>query len=140
MTILHKTSILELLSGIFGWIYWVSLFLNFYFLATAIFFDGAWWLLLYGMLLSGASYFLNRWFNIQKVRLYYVDELIKRGTPSEAAKGIWRLAYRNQVDTLEVITGGKLKLGRVFHPITGYQDNVFLLESIEGSEQGEADK
>ena len=96
-----KLVFLELVAGIFGWMWLIAGAATVYFAITAIWFEGSWSFILAAIITSITCKWLAKGFHDNKKRVAYEAELISRGmTPKEAGES-WVQAYagKNQNGT-----------------------------------------
>lgn len=88
-----KLVFLELVAGIFGWMWLIAGAATVYFAITAIWFEGSWRFILVAIITSIICKWLAKGFHDNKRRVAYETELISRGiTPKEAGES-WVQAY-----------------------------------------------
>jgi hypothetical protein len=85
--------ILELLAGLFGWVWIASSVYSIILTGMALFSTGSWWNVLYCCLVGGISKWLMKGLNDHKVRIIFIDELISQGLTREQAQRVWLDRY-----------------------------------------------
>jgi hypothetical protein len=94
-----KLVILELVAGIFGWVWIIAGLAALYFLVMAIVANGPWSRCLWAIGVSGVGKWLLRGFEDNKRRVAFEADLISQGyTPAEAARE-WVARYTGQNNT-----------------------------------------
>jgi hypothetical protein len=88
-----KVVFLELVAGIFGWMWLTAGAAAVYFAITAIWFEGSWILILAAIVTSITCKWLAKGFHDNKTRVAYEAELIGRGMTSKEAGESWVEAY-----------------------------------------------
>lgn len=87
---------LELIAGLFGWI-WIIASLGFaYFLVVAIFGSSPWSRVGWALGVGVIAKWLARGFNDHKVRVAFTADLVAKGYTAEAAGEEWYLQYTGQ--------------------------------------------
>ena len=87
-----KLIILELLGGLFGWI-WIGATIGaIYFLYQASANDGPWIFVLWSIVAGLVAKTIAVVVNDNQQRLHYVDQLMERGYPWSEAGAAWRTA------------------------------------------------
>jgi uncharacterized protein YpuA (DUF1002 family) len=96
-----KVVFLELVAGIFGWMWLAAGAATFYFIITAIWFNGSWSMILVAIAISIICKWLAKGFHDNKIRVAYEAELISQGMTAEEAGKSWVRAYlgKNQNTT-----------------------------------------
>ena len=87
-----KLIILELLGGLFGWIWIAVSIAAIYFLYQALANDGPWAIVLWSIVAGFVAMTIAVVFNNNQRRLDYVDQLMERGYPRSEAGAAWRTA------------------------------------------------
>lgn len=95
-----KLATLELVAGVFGWIWIIASIGALYFAAVAMFSTGSWWNVLWALVVAAVTKWLARGFHDSKQRVAYEVNLVERGfTPEEAGRA-WVQAYTGGPDEL----------------------------------------
>jgi hypothetical protein len=95
-----KLVTLELIGGIFGWIWIIASLAALYFFAVALMFSGRWSLFFWSFGTGALCKWLARGFNDSKNRVAYEAELISQGFSKEEAGRAWIEAYSGGSDKL----------------------------------------
>jgi len=88
-----KLIILELIAGIFGWIWMLAGITMFVLVVLALFFGGTWWNVLWTFIASAIAKWLAKGFDDNKNRVAYEAELIDQGYSPEEAEKAWLDSY-----------------------------------------------
>jgi hypothetical protein len=88
-----KLMVLELIAGLFGWIWIIAFIAALYFLAVAIFSGGPWSRFFWALGLSAIAKWLLRGFNDNKQRVAFEAKLIADGYTREEAGEEWASRY-----------------------------------------------
>jgi hypothetical protein len=107
---------LELIGGLFGWVWIIASLGLVYFLAVAIFGSGTWSRVGWAFAVGAIAKWLARGFNDHKERVAFTADLVAKGYTAEAAGEEWYAQY----------TGQKRVLDKASQPMTNE-------ESIQGS-------
>lgn len=91
-----KIVFLELVAGIFGWMWLLAGAATVYFTITAIWFEGSWNLILAAIFTSIICKWLAKGLNDNKLRVAYEAELVSRGMTSKEAGENWGQTYLGQ--------------------------------------------
>lgn len=89
----RKLALLELVAGLFGWVWIVASVAALYFVAIALFSDGSWWNVIWAIVIGAVGKWLSRGFSDNQKRVAYETELIERGFTPEDAGRAWTQAY-----------------------------------------------
>jgi hypothetical protein len=93
MQLNHKLALLELLGGLFGWIWILASLAALYFFVMALFAGGSWWRFVAALGIAAIGKWLAIGFEENKHRVAFEAELVARGfTPTEAGK-VWVDTY-----------------------------------------------
>ena len=96
MTPRIQGTILELLSGLFGWLWIGAAIAAVIFAGLALFGDWSWWNVLYALIVSAVAKWLTRGFLDNRKRVAFEAEMMAKGmSPQEAAQE-WMEAYTGQ--------------------------------------------
>jgi hypothetical protein len=88
-----KLALLELIGGIFGWVWIISFLAALYFLAMAIFSDGPWSRFFWAFGIGAVAKWLTRGLRDNQARVAFEAKLVAEGyTPEQAAKE-WTSRY-----------------------------------------------
>jgi hypothetical protein len=88
-----KLVFLELVAGIFGWMWLTAGAATLYFIIAAIWLNGSWSMILVAIATSIICKWLAKGFNDNKIRVAYEAELISSGMAPEEAGKSWTQAY-----------------------------------------------
>ena len=100
MRISTKLIILELLGGIFGWIWIGASIASLYFLYVALANDAAWSSLLWSVGIGFISKRITYVLNENQHRIHYVDQLVSRGHTRGEAASAWLTAMNGGLNLL----------------------------------------
>lgn len=91
-----KLIVLELVSGLFGWI-WIIASVGFVAAIVGVmFFDWSWWNVLYAFLIGGVAKWLAKGFIDNKNRVIFERELISKGLSPADAANEWIRQYTGE--------------------------------------------
>jgi hypothetical protein len=88
-----KLALIELLGGLFGWIWILASVASIYFLFAALVFSGRWSSLFWALGIGIVAKWLARGFNDHHKRVAYEAELVSRGLSPQEAHDAWFKAY-----------------------------------------------
>jgi hypothetical protein len=88
-----KLALLEVVGGLFGWLWIVASVASIYFLVAALAFKGRWSSLFWAVGTAVIAKWLARGFNDNQKRFAYEESLVSRGLTQEEARGAWFKAY-----------------------------------------------
>ena len=88
-----KVTILSTIAILFSWTWLLVGLMTIYFIATAIFFNGAWMPAIWAFLISTVSKWLAKGFEDNKNRVIYESNLIEQGHTVEEAGKKWVEEY-----------------------------------------------
>lgn len=88
-----KLAVLELVGGLFGWVWIIASVASIYFLVAALAFNGRWSNLFWAFGTGVVAKWLARGFNDHQKRVAYETQLVSRGVSSEEAREAWFKAY-----------------------------------------------
>ena len=98
MELRKKLVLLELIGGIFGWLWILASLATLYFLVAAIFFDSPWSRALWAFGTGVVAKWLAKGFRDNQVRVAYVAEQMEKGLSHEEASREWSERYmRNKI-------------------------------------------
>jgi hypothetical protein len=93
MAIKKSAVTLEIIAGVFGWI-WIACTLGFVVaVGGALFSDWSWLNAVYLFVVGGVAKWLARGFEDNKKRVLFENQLISRGASKEEASEAWTKAY-----------------------------------------------
>lgn len=93
MELRTKLVCLELIGGIFGWVWILASVAALYFLVAAIFFDSPWSRLFWAFGIGVAAKWLARGFRDNQLRVAFVAEQMEKGLSHEEASREWFERY-----------------------------------------------
>ncbi len=93
MELRTKLICLELLGGIFGWVWIVASVAALYFLVAAIFFDSPWSRFFWAFGIGVVGKWLAKGFRDNQLRVAFVAELMEKGLSREEAGREWFERY-----------------------------------------------
>jgi len=93
MELRTKLICLELLGGIFGWVWIVASVAALYFLVAAIFFDSPWSRFFWAFGIGVVGKWLAKVFRDNQLRVAFVAELMEKGLSREEAGREWFERY-----------------------------------------------
>ncbi len=93
MTTMTKLVILELISGVCGWIWILSGAAALYFAAMAIFSGSPWSRVFWAVGVSVVAKWLMKGFHDNKIRVAFIAERMARGVPEKIARQEWHDSY-----------------------------------------------
>lgn len=88
-----KLALLQLIGGLFGWIWIIASVASIYFLVAALAFNGRWSSLFWAVGTGVVAKWLARGFNDHQRRVAYEAELVSRGLSPKQAQEAWLMAY-----------------------------------------------
>jgi len=88
-----KLALLELIGGLFGWVWIIASIASIYFLVAALAFNGRWSNLFWAFGTGVVAKWLARGFNDHQKRVAYEAELVSQGLSPEEAREAWVRAY-----------------------------------------------
>lgn len=88
-----KLALLELIGGLFGWIWIIASVASIYFLVAALAFNGRWSSLFWAFGTGVVAKWLARGFNDHQRRVAHEAELVSRGLSPKQARKAWLMAY-----------------------------------------------
>lgn len=88
-----KLAMIELISGICGWVWIILSLATIYFLVMALFFEGEWQSFFWAFGVGGISKWLARAFEETKQRIAYEAHLVSEGYTPELAREKWYMEY-----------------------------------------------
>ncbi len=88
-----KLALLQLVGGLFGWIWIIASLASIYFLVAALAFNGRWSSLFWAFGTGVVAKWLARAFNDHQKRVSHEAELVSRGLSPEEAQEAWFHAY-----------------------------------------------
>ncbi|QYZ66994.1 MAG: hypothetical protein HPY30_13990 [Gammaproteobacteria bacterium (ex Lamellibrachia satsuma)] len=113
-----KLAILQLMSGLFGWVWIIASLAALYFLAVAAFSDGLWSNFFWAVGISVVAKWLTRGIEDNKTRVAFEAKLVEEGHTPEEAGNIWLQQYSsngsvdlpsNNIETIVQEYGGVLE-------------------------------
>ncbi|MGF1609519.1 MAG: NfeD family protein [Kiloniellales bacterium] len=88
--------VLELLSGLFGWVWIGGGIAALVFAGLALFSDWSWWNVLYAAIVSGVAKWLARGFLDNQKRVAFEADMVSKGMSPKEARQAWLEAYAGQ--------------------------------------------